>query len=85
MRSFTDMNIEKQLIECIANALNLDPNDLNLESKNTDYENWDSFGQIAIITQIESQFSIQFSAEDIYLATSVSHLLTKIQDYKCND
>ena len=75
------MTVEQKVIRCVAKALNLDYELLNLESKNTDFEYWDSFGQIAIITEIEKEFGVQFSVEDIYVSTSINRLLAKIKEY----
>jgi acyl carrier protein len=75
------MTVEQKVIRCVAKALNLDYELLNLESKNTDFEYWDSFGQIAIITEIEREFGVQFSVEDIYVSTSINRLLSKIKEY----
>jgi acyl carrier protein len=75
------MNVEQKVIRCVATALNLDLDLLSLESKNTDFEYWDSFGQIAIITELEREFGVVFSVEDIYVSTSINLLVTKIEAY----
>ena len=75
------MTVEQIVIRCVAKALNLDYELLNLESKNTDFEHWDSFGQIAIITELEREFAVQFSVEEIYVSTSINSLLIKIKEY----
>jgi acyl carrier protein len=75
------MTVEQKVIRCVAKALNLDYELLSLESRNTDFEYWDSFGQIAIITELEREFAVQFSVEDIYVSTSINQLLAKIKGY----
>jgi acyl carrier protein len=78
------MNVEQTVIRCVATALNLEFDLLSVDSKNTDFEYWDSFGQIAIITELEREFGVEFSVEDIYVSTSINLLVTKIEAYKQN-
>jgi acyl carrier protein len=75
------MSIEQKTLLCVANALNLDIKNLRLDSSNKDFDNWDSFGQIAIISGLEQEFSIQFTLEDIYISTTVEILITKVKKY----
>jgi|LakMenEpi03Aug12_release.lakeMendotaPanAssembly.Ray.scaffolds.fasta_scaffold5619802_1 acyl carrier protein len=75
------MDIEQRVIQCVVESLNLDLNSVTFDSANKDFDNWDSFGQIAIISNIENVFSIEFTVEDIYLSTSVKILITKVKEY----
>jgi len=81
MKCNIDMKLENTVIDCVAKALNLNHQDINLGSKNLDFDFWDSFGQIAIVSVIESEFLIQFSIEDIYNSTSVEAIISIVKKY----
>ena len=63
------------LCKIIAFALNVQESKVGIETKQSDLDEWDSFGQIAIISSVESKYGISFLADEIFSFHTVSDLL----------
>jgi len=57
---------------------NLSENDFAWEKTQKDYEGWDSFAQLNLITFAESKFNIEFSLEESIEIKSANDLLELI-------
>ena len=80
------MNNEQESKEIIKNIFfevfsNLDKNDFSWEKEQKDYENWDSFAQLNIITFAESKFDISFSLDESIEIKSANDLLNCINSH----
>ena len=64
----------ESLCRTVAFALNVEEVMVNMDTKQSDLDEWDSFGQIAIIASVESKFQISFLAEEFFLFHSVIDL-----------
>ena len=60
----------------------LSENEFEWEKEQKDYENWDSFAQLNIITFAESKFDITFSLEESIEIKSANDLLKCIRSHK---
>lgn len=60
----------------------LSENEFEWEKEQKDYENWDSFAQLNIITFAESKFDIIFSLEESIEIKSANDLLKCISSHK---
>lgn len=60
----------------------LSENEFEWEKEQKDYENWDSFAQLNIITFAESKFDITFSLEESIEIKSADDLLKCISSHK---
>lgn len=60
----------------------LSENEFEWEKEQKDYENWDSFAQLNIITFAESKFDITFSLEESIEIKSPNDLLKCIISHK---
>ena len=60
----------------------LSENEFEWEKEQKDYENWDSFAQLNIITFTESKFDITFSLEESIEIKSANDLLKCIISHK---
>ena len=60
----------------------LSENEFEWEKEQKDYENWDSFAQLNIITFAESKFDITFSLEESIEIKSANDLLKCISSHK---
>jgi len=59
----------------------LSKNEFEWEKEQKDYENWDSFAQLNIITFAESKFDITFSLEESIEIKSANDLLKCISSH----
>ena len=64
----------ESLCKTIAFALNVDESRVNIDSKQSDLDEWDSFGQIAIIASVESKYRISFLGDEIFAFHTVNEL-----------
>ena len=60
-------------------AGNLNPT-FDWEKQQNDYENWDSFGHLRIVSEIEEKFGIKLDIDDIIYITTASGFLKIIKD-----
>jgi len=59
----------------------LSENEFGWEKEQKDYENWDSFAQLNIITFAESKFDISFSLDESIEIKSANDLLKCISSH----
>jgi acyl carrier protein len=59
----------------------LSKNEFGWEKEQKDYENWDSFAQLNIITFAESKFDISFSLDESIEIKSANDLLNCINSH----
>ena len=60
---------------CISSALNVEVERIARKSLRSDFDEWDSFGQIAIAVSIENRFNIQLTKEVLFSFASIEDLV----------
>lgn len=60
---------------------NLNKNDFSWDKQQKDYENWDSFAQLNLITLTEAKFDISFSLDESIEIKSANELLIALQSH----
>ena len=60
---------------CISSALNVEVERIARKSLRSDFDEWDSFGQIAIAVSIENRFNKQLTKEELFSFASIEDLL----------
>ncbi len=80
------MNESNSIEEDIKNIFfNLFPDltesDFDWKKKQTEYEDWDSFAQMQLITSVESKFNIQIEIDDVISITSADDLLNYVKKH----
>ena len=75
------MNTQEKVIKIIAKALELEDNKIDEDTAIGDYPNWDSMGQLLIITSLEKEFDIKFDPEDIMELEDVGDMIAAIEGY----
>jgi len=75
------MNTQEKVIKIIAKALELEVNKIDEDTAIGDYPNWDSMGQLLIITSLEKEFDIKFDPEDIMELEDVGDMIAAIEEY----
>jgi acyl carrier protein len=76
------MDIENSVKNIFFEAfLNLSESDFSWNKEQKDYENWDSFAQLNIITFAESKFDVSFSLDESIEIKSANDLLECINSH----
>ena len=78
--SFTLM--ENQVKEIIARLLNVDLGVITDTLSSGDIPEWDSVGNLAIISTIEQELEVEFPLEDLFDLTSVKSLVDEVNMLK---
>ncbi len=74
------LSTNKELMDAIKNIFfevfpNLDETNFSWEKEQKDYDNWDSFTQLNLITLAEAKFDITFSLDESISIKSANDLL----------
>ena len=70
--------MESQVKDIIARVLNVDSAVITDDLSSGDIPEWDSVGNLAIISTIEQEFGIEFPLEDLFDLTSVQSIINKV-------
>lgn len=74
--------MDEQVIQIIANVLNVDLNVITAELSSGDIPEWDSVGNLAIISTLEQELGIEFPLEDLFDLNSVRALIDEVNKIK---
>ena len=75
------MNTRDKVIKIIAEAIEIEVNKIDEDTAIGDFPNWDSMGQLVIITSLEKEFDIKFDPEDIMELEDVGDMIAAIEGY----
>ena len=70
--------MESQVKELIARVLNVDIAVVTDELSSGDIPEWDSVGNLAIISTLEQELDLEFPLEDLFDLTSVRSLIDEV-------
>jgi len=76
------MKIEEKVIKIIAEVIKVESSKIDEDTAIGDFPNWDSMGQLVIITSLEKEFDIKFDPEDIMDLEDVGDMISAIEEYK---
>ena len=74
------MNTRDKVIKIIAEAIEIEVNKIDEDTAIGDFPNWDSMGQLVIITSLEKEFDIKFDPEDIMELEDVGDMIAAIEE-----
>ena len=77
--------MESQVKEIIARVLNVPLDVVSNDLSSGDIPEWDSVGNLAIISTIEQELNIEFPLEDLFDLTSVQSIIDEINQLSIND
>jgi len=72
-------DIEKEVIEIIAEVCSVPENSVTLESSAGDFEKWDSMGHLAILREVSAKFGISFDFNEMMSVESVSDIVSAVR------
>lgn len=73
--------MESQVKEIIARVLNVPLERITDELSSGDIPEWDSVGNLAIISTIEQELELEFPLEDLFDLTSVRSLVEEVDKF----
>lgn len=71
--------MESQVKEIIARVLNIPLDKVTDELSSGDIPEWDSVGNLAIISTIEQELELEFPLEDLFDLTSVLSIVDEVK------
>ena len=78
----TNNNLEDNIKTIILDTFpNMKENEFDLDKRQEEYENWDSFAHLNLITMAESKFGINLSIDDATSIISARNLLDRIKSH----
>jgi len=64
----------KRLKSILSNVLNISEEKINDETSPDNVDMWDSFAGLMLVTELESQFSIKFSMDEVVAVRNVGDI-----------
>lgn len=74
----SNMEVEQRIIQIMASTFGVDASQINSTSRRSDLRNWDSLGQLRLVMQLEAEFGVSFSIDEIPELNSVEEIKTKL-------
>ena len=74
------MNLQFKIIKIIAEALEVEENQITEDTAIGDIPEWNSLGHVMIISSLEKEFTISFEPEMIMDLEDVSDIIAAIED-----
>ena len=74
--------VETHVKEIIARVLNVDIALITNELSSGDIPQWDSVGNLAIISTIEQELEVEFPLEDLFDLTSVQSIVDEVNSLR---
>ena len=71
--------METKFISLLANVLGMDVNEIKLQDKFREYENWDSLSYLSVIAMMDEEFDIQIETKDFKCLISVEDLINTVK------
>jgi acyl carrier protein len=78
----TNNNLEANIKTIFLDTFpNMKENEFDLDKRQEEYENWDSFAHLNLITMAESKFGINLSIDDATSIISARNLLDRVKSH----
>lgn len=68
--------MEQKVIEIIAKILGVDIEDIEMDTSIGDLPGWDSLHHLQIIVELQNEFNVEYSQEDLAELEDISDLIT---------
>tara|TARA_B100000767_G_scaffold267519_1_gene286356 strand:- start:396 stop:647 length:252 start_codon:yes stop_codon:yes gene_type:complete len=74
--------ISSQVRSIVADALNLEFDEISLKSSKEEFPEWDSMTYLTIVSNIEDEFDISISGENIDKFGSIPQIINEINKWR---
>lgn len=65
----------------ISKIMDVPPNEINVESSPDTIESWDSFNGLMLVSELESNYSVKFSMDEIESVRNVGDIIRTLAKY----
>lgn len=76
------MDIKDRVIATIAKTLNVKAETITMDMAAGDIEQWDSMGNVAILSAIEDEFGVDFPMDELFELNTVANIVNKVIELK---
>ena len=66
--------MSKKLFNIISRVMEIESSELTDESSPEDIENWDSYNGLLLVDELESEFNVKFTVEEVFDVHSVADI-----------
>ena len=73
------MQTEQKIIGIIARTFSVEASTLNFQTRQEELKAWDSLGQLRLLMQLEAEFGVSFTMDEIPTLTSISKIAESIR------
>ncbi len=70
-----------RLENLIARVLNVEPTAVNDNTSPDNVESWDSFSSLILVTELEKNFKVKFSLEEVVLVKNVGDIKKALRNH----
>lgn len=79
--------MSKKLFSIISRVMEIESSELTDESRPEDIENWDSYNGLLLVDELESEFNVSFTVEEVYDVRSIADIKRHLKNHgvKLND
>jgi len=74
--------MSKKLFSIISRVMEIESSELTDESGAEDVENWDSYNGLLLVDEIESEFNIKFTIEEIFDINSIADIKKHLTNHR---
>ena len=66
--------MSKKLFNIISRVMEIESSELTDESGPEDVENWDSYNGLLLVDELESEFNVKFTVEEVFDVHSIADI-----------
>jgi len=76
----TDYELQEKIIKILSSVISDKDIDNIMDLGMGDFPEWDSFGHLRIVMELESSLDIKFNSEEIFNIKTISDIMNTIKD-----
>lgn len=73
--------MEKKLLEILSNVLKISPPEITDDSSPDNIPTWDSFNGLMLVTELEKEFKVKFTLEEIMAVRKVADIKASLRKH----
>lgn len=72
---------EQKLIGLLARVLNIEPDSISDSTSPENTASWDSFNALLLVSELETEFNVQFTMDEIYAVKCVKDIREALKQH----